>query len=60
MHYLTTAEVAQRYSISKMTLWRWLRDEKIGFPKPMVVNRRKLFDEAGLRAWELKRTEVSA
>jgi predicted DNA-binding transcriptional regulator AlpA len=35
-----------------MTLWRWERDPKIAFPRPMIVNRRKLYRLADIEAWE--------
>lgn len=60
MDYLTATQVKHRYKISEMTLWRWLRDEKMEFPQPMVVNRRKLFKEDDLTAWERKRTTEAA
>ncbi|MBK5566903.1 DNA-binding protein [Ensifer sp. SSB1] len=58
--YLTSAQVMTRYSISEMTLFRWQRNEALGFPKPMVVNRRKFFKEEDLTAWERERAKVSA
>jgi len=27
--------------VSDMTLWRWLADPELGFPKPIVVRRRR-------------------
>lgn len=58
--YLTSAQVMSRYSISEMTLFRWQKSEKLGFPKPMVVNRRKFFRVEDLTAWERERARVSA
>lgn len=51
--YLTSAQVRERYQICDMTLHRWGKDEKLGFPKPFVVKRRKLYDEEKLIEWEL-------
>lgn len=56
--YLTGPQVLSRYQISEMTLHRWQKDEKLHFPKPMIVRRRKFFKEAELSAWE--RSRVSA
>ncbi|MBO9168339.1 DNA-binding protein [Rhizobium sp. L245/93] len=50
--YLTAPQVRLRYGITDMTLWRWARDEKMEFPKPLVINRRKLFKQIELEAWE--------
>jgi predicted DNA-binding transcriptional regulator AlpA len=58
--FLTGPQVAERYQISSMTLFRWLRDDRLGFPKPMVVNRRKFFKENELFAWERDRAKGGA
>jgi hypothetical protein len=42
--YANAARVRARYSdITDMTLWRWLRDEDLGFPKPYVINGRRFW-----------------
>ena len=54
--YLTSREVRRRYSdISDMSLWRWLHDEKLQFPKPTVIQKRRYWQVAQLEAWERKR-----
>jgi predicted DNA-binding transcriptional regulator AlpA len=53
--YLTGPQVLERYQISDMTLHRWQKDAKLGFPEPMVIRRRKFFREDELVAWERKR-----
>ncbi|KSV90945.1 hypothetical protein N181_09760 [Sinorhizobium fredii USDA 205] len=58
--YLTTSQVLQRYSISEMSLWRWQKNESLGFPRPMIVNKRKFFKEEDLVAWERERARASA
>jgi predicted DNA-binding transcriptional regulator AlpA len=60
MEYLTATQVKARYKISEMTLWRWLRDEALAFPRPMVINRRKFFKENELVEWERKRSREAA
>lgn len=30
--------------VSGMTLWRWLHDESLGFPKPTVIRNRRYWD----------------
>lgn len=57
--YLTAPQVKERYQISEMTLWRWARDEKMGFPQPLVLNRRKLFAESALVEWERQRVKAA-
>jgi predicted DNA-binding transcriptional regulator AlpA len=51
--YLNAGQVRDRYGgISDMTLWRWLHDEKLGFPKPRHINRLRYWDDAELTEWE--------
>jgi hypothetical protein len=53
MGYLTANAVRQRFGgISDMTLWRWLHDEKIAFPQPKVINRRRYFRVEDVEAFE--------
>lgn len=54
-HYLTAPQVRKRYSITDMTLWRWLRNPDLAFPRPTIINRRRYFSEAALTAWERQR-----
>jgi predicted DNA-binding transcriptional regulator AlpA len=50
---LTAPQICARYgNISDMTLWRWLRNAALGFPKPMVINRRRYWRLAEIEAWE--------
>lgn len=51
--YLTSHQVRARFGgVSSMTLWRWAKDDKMGFPIPMRLNRRKLFNLADIEKWE--------
>ena len=52
--YLTARQVRERYQISDMTLWRWLKDNDLQFPKPTIIRSRRYFDELSLRAWDKK------
>ncbi|ANM10377.1 MULTISPECIES: helix-turn-helix transcriptional regulator [unclassified Rhizobium] len=58
--YLTGKQVATRYQITPVSLYRWERDERLGFPQPMIVNRRKLFKVDELVAWERSRAKGAA
>ncbi|MBB4215580.1 putative DNA-binding transcriptional regulator AlpA [Rhizobium sp. BK212] len=60
MEYLTASQVKQRYKISEMSLWRWLHNERMDFPRPIVINRIRRFKEADLIAWERKRATEAA
>ena len=63
--FLTGPQVCERYSITDMSLWRWLRDPDVGFPQPSLrVKDRRYWLETDLVAWERGRaarhTEVVA
>ena len=45
--------------ISDMTLWRWLADPALEFPRPIVIGRRRFWVEADVLAWLASR-EVAA
>jgi predicted DNA-binding transcriptional regulator AlpA len=51
--YLSAARVCARYDITDMSLWRWLKDQELKFPKPALrVKDRRYWLEADLIAWE--------
>ena len=53
MEYLTATQVRQRFgAISDMTLWRWMRDERLGFPAPVLINRRRYFPVSDIAAFQ--------
>lgn len=58
--YLTGPEVERRYSISRMTVYRWQHDEEMGFPKPLVINRRKYWETQTLDEWDAARLQMGA
>ena len=37
--------------VSDMTIWRWLKDEDLLFPRPIYVQRRRFWREAELLEW---------
>lgn len=49
---LPAASVWRRYGKSDRTLDRWLKDESLGFPRPLVIRNRRYFKEAELLEWE--------
>jgi predicted DNA-binding transcriptional regulator AlpA len=54
--YMTAPEVLARFKISEMTLFRWLRDDELGFPRPVIINRRRrLFITAQILEFERSR-----
>jgi predicted DNA-binding transcriptional regulator AlpA len=59
--FLSGPQVCARYDISDMCLWRWLQNAELEFPQPsFVVHRRRFWDEAILRAWELRKISAPA
>lgn len=57
---LSESQVRQRYgNRSPATMWRWDRDPKLGFPKPIIINNRKYRDEAELDAFDEARRAAS-
>jgi predicted DNA-binding transcriptional regulator AlpA len=53
--YLTGVAVRKRFGIAASSLQRWLHDETMGFPKPVVIRKKWYFKESDLIAWEDKR-----
>jgi len=53
--YLPAAQVKQRYSVSDMSIWRWLHNDQLRFPKPLSINNRRFRRLSELRAWEESR-----
>lgn len=37
--------------VSDMTLWRWLHDPELDFPKPVYISRRRYWREADVIEW---------
>ncbi len=55
--FVTGPQVQARYQKSHVTIWRWMHDEELGFPKPIQINRLNYWRLADLEAWEAARTE---
>jgi predicted DNA-binding transcriptional regulator AlpA len=45
--------------ISDMTLWRWMDNPELDFPRPIYIGRRRFWREADIFAW-LEAREVAA
>jgi hypothetical protein len=55
---LPASTVWSRYGVVDRTLDRWLANETLGFPKPLVINGRRYFRERELAEWERKRASA--
>lgn len=49
---LPAAQVRRRYGVSDMTVFRWVNDQKLGFPQPLYINKRRYWRVADLQAFE--------
>lgn len=54
-YHMDISEVAERYGKTIRTIERWIADEKLGFPKPIVIKKRRFF-----RASELQQFDSNA
>lgn len=60
MIYLTDREVAERYGVSRVTVWRWRRNDR-NFPAPISFSPGCVrFKLADLEAWENEKQNVEA
>jgi predicted DNA-binding transcriptional regulator AlpA len=57
--YLPARQVWERYSVTSMTLWRWLKDADLKFPQPMRIGRLRYWRLSDLVAWERSRSGKS-
>lgn len=46
-------------NISDMSLWRWLNDPALGFPRPVYIQKRRFWREAEILEW-IEAREVAA
>jgi hypothetical protein len=42
-----------------MCIWRWMRDPRVKFPSPIVINRRNYWRLGDLRRWQAERAAQS-
>jgi predicted DNA-binding transcriptional regulator AlpA len=58
--FLTGPQVQARYQKSHVTLWRWVRDPDMSFPRPIKINRLNFWRLAELESWENAQAEKGA
>ena len=46
--------------VSDMTLWRWLNDPILNFPKPIYITRRRYWRDVEVSAWLDTQAEVAS
>ncbi len=54
---LPAAQVRSRYGVSDMTIFRWLNDDKLEFPRPIRINGRRYWRITDLQAFEQKQSD---
>jgi predicted DNA-binding transcriptional regulator AlpA len=52
--WVAAPDLAAELGISRRTLTRWLRDERLAFPRPRCVNLRLYFERGAVDAWKVK------
>jgi predicted DNA-binding transcriptional regulator AlpA len=57
---LPAGSVWARYGVVDRTLDRWLANESLGFPRPVVINKRRYFRESDLVEWERSRASAKS
>ena len=58
--YITSADLRRIFGgISHMTIWRWLRDETLGFPKPTTIRGRHYWDADEIEAFRRRMPGVA-
>jgi predicted DNA-binding transcriptional regulator AlpA len=55
--FLPARRVWERYHVSAMTIYRWLREEAMGFPRPVYLGRFRYWKLSELVAWERSKAE---
>lgn len=50
--YIGSAAVAKRYDRTLRTIARWSKNPPSGFPRPLQINGKNLWDLAALEAYE--------
>jgi predicted DNA-binding transcriptional regulator AlpA len=58
--FLTGPQVQARYQRSHVTIWRWLNDPDLGFPKPIQINRLNYWRLSDLEAWDAAQAQATA
>jgi hypothetical protein len=58
--FLPTRKVLARYDISDVSLSRWLRNERMRFPRPLYLSGRRFWKLSDLVTWERAQAMRSA
>lgn len=53
--WLSAKSTWTRYNTTSMSLWRWLKDPALGFPRPIFIGRFRYFKLSELEAFDRER-----
>ena len=57
--FLGGPQVQMRYGKSHLTIWRWTKDQNLGFPAPMKIRGQNYWRLTDLEAWEAAQLETA-
>jgi hypothetical protein len=57
---IPASHACARYNIVTRTLGRWLQNDALAFPRPVIINGRRYFREKLLEEWEKNRVRAPA
>jgi hypothetical protein len=57
---IPSRKVLERYLICDRTLDRWTANSTLGFPRPILINKRRFWRVTDLVAWERARAKAGA
>jgi predicted DNA-binding transcriptional regulator AlpA len=52
--------ILERYGITRRTLYRWIADARMAFPRPVVLVRRFYFNKSEIESWERARASIAS
>ena len=58
--HLPARKVWERYGVTSMSLYRWLKDQEMNFPKPIYIGRFRYWRLSDLVEWERRRARKVA
>ncbi|RWA76661.1 MAG: AlpA family phage regulatory protein [Mesorhizobium sp.] len=56
--FLQARQVRDRYNVSDMTIWRWLREQD--FPQPVYIGRLRFWRLSDIEEWEARQASKGA
>lgn len=52
-------ELREIFGVSDMTIWRWLDDKRLNFPRPIVVRRRRYWRKSDIAEFQARNTAAA-